>query len=136
MSDLNIRNALIQGVVTGAAGYVVVWPNMSTPKAANINWIRATILNIDDAPRSLGTAGSNEQQGSLSLSVFVPKTQGDLPAYTAINQLKQIFKTGARLESGGQSVLIRSASVANGATEQNWFSKILNVNFYTQTTRA
>lgn len=135
MSDVNIRAGLLQGVIDANVGYPIKWPNKSFETPANSPWVRATILSAGDDPVTLGSGGYNERTGLMQIDIFTPKNSGDLTATAATDTVKAIFKTGAKLTHNGQTVRINSAATRTGTDEQEWFSRIIDVDFTSYETR-
>lgn len=129
MSDANIRAGLLQGVIDASLPYPIKWPNKPFTTPNNAPWVRITILNMGDSPVTLGSGGYNDRTGLMQVDIFVPKGSGDLTATTTTDTVKNIFKTGAKLTHSGQTVRINSAATRTGTDEQEWFSRIIDVDF-------
>lgn len=132
MSDTNIKNALVLGVVAANLGVPTHYeniPNWTTP--TNEPWARVQILNLDDEVRTLGTNGRNQRNGLLRITVFTPKGSGVNAAYALVDDIKATFKSGAQLTHNGQVVTINSASTRPSPDEAAWYGRIIDVDFYT-----
>lgn len=130
MAETQARKALIQGVINANANIPIKWENAAFTMPSNSAWAAVYILTMDDAANTLGQNGLNRIDGVMQISVFAPKGSGDLSAYINADKFRAIFKTGATLTADGQVVRISSASMRAGADEPNWYSQILNVEFY------
>ena len=130
MSEISVRKALLQGVLDAGITVPIKWENaaFTTPNASP--WAAVYILGMTDEPATLGVNGENLAEGVLQLSIFTPKGAGDLSAYTVADEFRQVFRTGESLSADGQVVRIRSASMRNGPAEPNWYSQIIDVEFY------
>lgn len=138
MAKIDIRTALLQGVINAnAGGLPVKWPNLPTQNAnstapvepTNQPWIRANILSMDSEVWTLGATGKNRVFGALQLTVFVPAATGDLGAFTQAGLLESVFKTGAVLSYNGDNVRILSADYKPGPEENQWYSLVISVNY-------
>lgn len=130
MAELEARKALLQGVISASVSVPIKWENAEFTTPNNGGWAAVYILNMDDSLNTLGANGLNRIDGVMQISVFTPKGAGDLSAYQLASEFRSIFKTGAKLTADGQVVHILSASMRNGPTEPNWYSQIINVEFY------
>ncbi|QDP59309.1 MAG: hypothetical protein Tp136SUR676911_48 [Prokaryotic dsDNA virus sp.] len=131
MSDLNIKNALVGGVVAANVPYPTKYDNSRFTTPTNEPWVRVQILPIEDEVLTLGSSGRNRRDGLLRITVFTPKNSGMNTLYGAVDNVRATFKTGASLSHGGQVVKINSAATRQGADEDVWFSRIIDVDFYT-----
>ena len=136
MSRANIRTALIQGVIDTATGYPTKWPNAPFRVPNDAPWLRATIIDMNDSVRTLGSGGRNRIDGLLQLDVFVPKNSGDVVLMGIVDQLGAIFQSGKELTHNGQVVRINSASNREGMDEETWYRRIIEVDFYSFETRG
>ena len=136
MSDLNIKNALVTAVVAANLGIPTNYensPNWTTP--TNEPWARVQILNIDDEVLTFGSNGRNRREGLMRVTIFTPKGSGTNTLYNTTDSVRSVLKSGAELTHNGQCVRINSAATRNGTDETTWFSRIIDVNFYTYETR-
>lgn len=143
MSELTVRTALNNGMMAINQTHYMKLPNskffikkdgaFTTETPSGEPWLRLTLLSLGDEPRSLGAGGNNYRSGLAQIDIFTPKAQpaGDLIAAQLVDEVRKIFKTGAAF--GG--IKINSASSSNGTDEQDWYSRIINVDFYIYETR-
>lgn len=135
MSSVNIRGALITAMESLSLSYPVIYPNSPVTAPLDSPWLRFTMSDIGDSVETLGDEGYNQNIGTLQIDVFTPKLSSDLLNYQIIEEVRQVFKSGALLSYGGQYVRILSASVGKSASEQTWFGQYLLVTYRTFTQR-
>jgi|SRR5690554_629394 len=131
MSDLNIKNALVNGVLSVNLQYPIQYDNSPFDTPNNAPWLRVQILNLDDEVVTLGAGGRNRRQGLLRITVFTPKGSGVNLSYSTVDDIRAVLKSGAELTHNGQVLRINSASNRAGTDEAAWYSRIIDVDFYT-----
>ena len=137
MSKLDTRTALIQGVITAnVSNYPVKWPNAEFDTPNNTIFVAADLLTMDDEPVTNGIGGYNRVFGVLQLSVYAPSGSSDVGALSAVDELENTFKTGAKLTHNGVVVRILSASSRQGPQESSWYSQIISVEYETYLMRT
>lgn len=131
MSDLNIKNALVNGILAVNLPYPTQYDNSPFTTPNNQPWLRVQILSIDDEVVTLGDGGRNRRQGLLRITVFTPKGSGVNLSYSTVDDIRAVLKSGAELTHNGQVLRINSASNRAGTDEDAWYSRIIDVDFYT-----
>lgn len=143
MSELTVRTALNDGMMAIDQDHYMKLPNskffikkdgsFTAETPSGEPWLRLSLLNLGDEPRTLGAGGNNFRSGLAQIDIFTPKAlaAGDLLAAQLVDKVRAVFKTGAAF--GG--IKINSASSSIGTDEQDWFSRIINVDFYIYETR-
>lgn len=138
MSELTVRTALNNGMMAIDQAHYMKLPNskffikkdgsFTTETPSGEPWLRLTLLSLGDEARSIGQGGNNYRLGLAQIDVFTPKAEpaGDLIAAQLVDKVRQVFKTGAVING----IRINSASSSNGTDEQDWYSRIINVDFY------
>lgn len=142
MSEVTARAALIAGMMQADQPHLMKMPNSDrfvradgsyqTETPASEPWLRLTLLNVSDEPVTMSNTGYNRRQGVAQIDVFSPKRTGDLMAAQLADKVREVFKTGANING----VRINSASTSPGQDESNWYSRIINVDFYFYTNRG
>ena len=144
MSEITARTALITGMMAINQPWFMKLPNsdrfikangtFQTETPSGEPWLRLTLLAVGDEPITLSSTGYNRRQGLAQISVFTPKGQpaGDLAAMQLADEVRKVFKTGAVISG----VRINSAATSAGTDEENWYSRIINVDFYYYTDRG
>lgn len=135
MTDRNIKNALVGGVVAANLGIPTKYDNSPFTTPTNSPWARVQILNIDDEVLTFGTNGRNRREGLMRVTVFTPKGTGSNSSYTETDKVRAVLKSGAELTHNGQCVRINSAATRPSPDESAWYGRIIDVNFYTYETR-
>lgn len=137
MSDKAIYQALLTGFISAGITDPINYPNMPNWETPNNQlWIRFNTPIIGDNPQTLGALGYNENQGSLQIDVFEPKSSGVLSGYDTVAEIKSAMGSGAKLTYGSCSVRIRTAAVSPGNDDDVWKHTIIRIEFTTFTQRG
>ncbi len=139
----DVRTALVNAVFTMNLSYPIKYPNGqfytgSTPSAqpSNAPWLMVTDLPAPIVQASLGQSGQDNQTGVLQVDIFVPKGSGDIKALQIADEVETLIYSGRVVAYNGVNVVIRHVSVRNGAEEDNFYRKIVEIDYYTYLARV
>lgn len=123
--------SVIKGLLGGWTTTPVQWandrPDRPEPPAP---WVFAEIRGVDSRLLSMGTVGNHQMQddGFVSLSVFVPFGTGTDLAYQYSEQLAALFRGVA--QSGVQFLAPTPADGGPGSDDGNWYRVTTHIPFF------
>ena len=131
----NIQKALIRAYqATGlTSDALTAWPNKNfTPPDNQFH----VYFNVDYGDVSVKTMGIGGQDGSdngfVTLLLYYPQNSGTVKQVRDVDLLRQAFRAGTRLESGGTWLSIRSCSPSAGLPDGSYWVVPVTISWFTR----
>ena len=124
MSFHKIRSALVEAFESGGFAMPVVYENDTDfePKA-DTPYFRFHFFSNIPVPVTMGTSGEDEVISIAQFEMNYPLNQGTGNSWTKADDMRQVFKAGAKFIHDDQEVLIRRSGVTREPKEVNGFSQ-------------
>ena len=139
MSDLNIRNALAETLVSaGIPLERIAFENTSFDPLGKDYYIAFYFFPNEDRATGKSQTDSVDQDGFVQVSVFVEANRGDYGAlyYQTIDTLKSVFLSGTQTSYNGQNVMILDSTNINPTITESWYQGGLTINYQAFKTRV
>lgn len=104
-----------------------------TPPTPSTAWMRVSFIPVASSRRTLGVNGLSRIDGVFSVWIYYPMGQGTSESSIVADRLIEWFKSGTRLESGGEVVTILSAARGQGGIQDAWWITPVTVSWYSHT---
>lgn len=112
----------------------VAWENVKfTPPTPQTPWLRATFVPVASSRKALGEDGYSRIDGGFLIWIYYPLGQGSRESSVVADQLVTWFKSGTRLESGGEYVTVLTAEHGQGSVENAWWCTPVRISWYSHT---
>ena len=137
MSVYDRYQSALEGRLSAFSGFPygnVAWENVRfSPPTPTTPWMRASFMPVAAERKALGEDGYSRVDGLFKIWIYYPLGQGSSESSIIADSLIQWFKSGTRLESGGERVTILSASRGQGGIEDAWWVIPVTISWYSHT---
>lgn len=124
MSFHKIRSALVEAFESGGFAMPVVYENDDSYEPnADTPYFRFHFFSNIPVPVTMGTSGEDEVVSIAQFQMNYPLNQGTGDSWTKADEMRQVFKAGAKFSHDGQEVLIRKSGISRDPIEVNGFSQ-------------
>jgi len=115
----------------------VEWPNVAldAPEAGEA-WVRCRFTPSAASRRGLGEGGHSRIDGLFTMWLNWPRGVGTSESAIVADRLVKLFKSGTRVESGGEYATCLSALNQGGGVEGAWWVTPIVVSWYAHTTKV
>lgn len=128
----NIRKALTTPMAAVLPGIDKVFPNQSYTPDPQTPYMAYFMLRNQPSASTLGAAGQDVHTGTFQISLYYPKSSGDIAMLQAADEIEttyQQYVRGGYLSSGGVSVRITSVGLGTANADNAWFFTPININY-------
>ena len=128
----NIRKALTTPMATVLPSITKVFPNQPYTPDPNTPYMAYFLLPNQPSASTLGSDGLDVHTGVFQISLFYPKSTGDIELLKAADEIETVYQQyvrGAYLSSGSVNVRITSVGLGNTSADSAWFFAPININY-------
>lgn len=126
----NERSALVQKWLDNSSfGLSTAYPNKKFSPVSGTPFAELTFLGFVEDPLEIGDTPTNINDAIFQILLKYPIEKGDQDAIKKGDEIKQVYKRGVTLESGGQTIDIITVDFGNGFPSDGWFSMPISVNY-------
>lgn len=109
-----------------------VFPNRDYTPTVSKPHMRYFFLRNQPSAATLGADGLDAHTGVFQISLFYPKSTGDIELLKAADEIETVYQQYMRrqsLTSGDVSVRITSVGAGNTSADNAWFFMPININY-------
>ena len=135
MSQLSIRNALLQAVIDNTS-LQVVYENSGFDPVGLDSFVSVHFIPATSEPMGKTQASSDEERGIFQISVFIKMNPDDDGSDTEQLQIIDDFKTVFFYSAQFSGVNINEVTVNNGFPVESWYKRDISINYMAFSTRV
>lgn len=128
----NIRRALTSPMENLLTDLYKVFPNLPYKPDPDKPYLAYFLLPNQPSASTLGAAGQDVHTGTFQISLYYPKSSGDIEMLKAADEIETVYQQyirGGYLSSGGVSVRITSVGIGTPRADNAWFFAPININY-------
>lgn len=128
----DLRKALTSPMANVLPSVDKVFPNEEYTPTIDRPHMRYYVLPNQPRAATLGADGLDVHTGVFQISLFYPKSTGDIDLLRAADEVETVYQQyvrGAYLSSGSVNVRITSVGLGNTSADSAWFFAPININY-------
>ena len=128
----DLRKALTTPMASVLPSVDKVFPNRDYTPSPNTPYMKYFILRNQPSAATLGADGLDVHTGVFQISLFYPKSSGDIDLLQAADEIETVYQQyvrGAYLSSGSVSVRITSVGLGTASADNAWYFAPININY-------
>jgi hypothetical protein len=90
-------------------------------------WAKVTNMPNVPSPSSIGSNGSDENDGVFQVDLYFPQNTGKGLALAKADAIAGVFKAGASFTNSGQAVLIERCGISPAKNEDAWLRIMVSI---------
>lgn len=128
----DLRKALTSPMASVLPDVDRVFPNRDYTPTTGEPYMKYFVLRNQPGAATLGADGLDVHTGVFQISLFYPKSTGDIELLKAADEIETVYQHYMRrqsLTSGDVSVRITSVGAGNSSADSAWFFMPININY-------